>query len=169
MKKAISFVLVFSIIVAVSSAGAQSGSGPEWVSGKITTIFEDQDGALMRVQMADGEPYNISVTNEMLKGLAVGDEVTVEINRGWAEVIEKADAAPPEKPEPEKTTRGPQWVSGRVVALDKGPEESLLSIQMSKDKVFNVASSNDKIVGIKRGDFVTAKVLKGWAKSVTKK
>jgi len=168
MKKAITLVLVFSIMAAVSSAWAQSGSGPEWVSGKITSIFEDQDGALMSIEMAGGEPYNVSVTTEMIKGLSVGDEVTVEINKGWAELVEKSDTAPPEKPEPKKATRGPQWVSGRVVAIEKGPEESLLSIQMSKDKIFNVASSNDKVVGIKEGDFVTAKVFKGWAKAVTK-
>lgn len=167
MKRSITLALVFSMTVALSITLAQSGNGPEWVSGKITSIFEDQDGALMSLEMADGEPYNVSVSSEMIKGISIGDEVTVEINRGWAEVIEKADAEPAEKSDPAKTTRGPQWVSGRVVAIEKGPENSLLSIKMSNDKVFNVALSNDKLEGIKQGDFVTAKVLKGWAKAVS--
>lgn len=81
MKKAMTPALVFFLSIAASIARAQSGSGPEWITGKITSIYEDEDGALISLEMADGEPYNVSVTN---KGFIAGDVVTVQVVRGCA-------------------------------------------------------------------------------------
>lgn len=161
--------LVFSLSVVGSIAFAQSGSAPEWITGKVSSIYEDKDGALISLEMADGEPYNVSVTADMLKGLSVGDVVTVQIYKGWAEMIEKADVTPPATPEPDKEKTGPQWVAGTLISIEEGAQESLLSIKLSNDKTFNVSASNDKIGGIKPGDYITVKILKGWAQSVTKK
>ena len=160
---------VFCLTMVGSVAYAQSGSAPMWITGKVASIYEDQDGAVMSLEMADGEPYNVSVTNDMIKDVSVGDVVTVEIYKGWAEMIQKADVKPPATPEPEKKKTGPQWVAGTVVSIEEGPEDSLLSIKLSNDKVFNVSAANDKIQDIKPGDYITVKILKGWAQSVTKK
>ena len=64
---------------------------------------------------------------------------------------------------------GPQWVAGTLEAITAGPEDSLLSIKLSNDKVFNVSALNDMISGINVGDYITVKILKGWAQSITKK
>ena len=169
MLRAVTLALVLSTLAFGSVAMAQSGSSPQWVTGKVASIFEDKDGALISLEMADGEPYNVSVTSDMLKGIKVGDVVTVEIYRGWAEMIEKADVKPPATPKPDKAKTGPQWVAGTLVSVDEGPQDSLLSIKLSNDKVFNVSTSNDKIKGIKPGNYITVKILKGWAQSITKK
>jgi len=169
MRKIITFVLVLGVLTTISTAIAQSGSGPLWVSGEVASIYEDQDGALISLKLDDGETYNISATNDQLKGIQVGDYVTVEIFKGWAELIEKGDAQTGAKPEPKKKKSRPQWVAGYLVSIDEGQEDSLLSIKLSNDKIFNVSASNDKISGIKVGDYITVKILKGWAQSITKK
>ena len=160
------------ISVFISLAGialAQSGGVPEWISGEVSSIYEDEDGAVMSLEMADGEPYNVSVDKDMIKSISVGDVVTVQIYKGWAELIERADIKPQATPEPNKKKSGAQWVAGTLVSVEKGPKDSLLSIRLSNDKVFNVSASNDKVAGIKPGDYLTVKILKGWAQSVTKK
>lgn len=50
-----------------------------------------------------------------------------------------------------------------------GETDSLVSIKMSNDKVFNVAVSNDKLEGVKVGSYITVKIVKGWAQKVSKK
>jgi len=89
MRKIITFVLILGVLTTISSAIAQSGGGPLWVSGEVASIYEDQDGALISLKLADGETYNISATNDQLKGIHVGDHITVEIFKGWAELIER--------------------------------------------------------------------------------
>lgn len=165
-----SIVLVFVLSLSVAgTALAQSGSAPEWITGEVVSLDEGQDGSLISLQMPDGEIYNVSVKEEMLKDIGVGDIVTVEIYKGWAELVEKADQKPSATHKPDKKKTGPQWVAGTLVSMEEGPEDSLLSIKLSNDKVFNVSASNDKVEGIKPGDYLTVKILKGWALSVTKK
>ena len=55
------------------------------------------------------------------------------------------------------------------MSIEEGPEDSLLGIRLSNDKVFNVWGSKDKIEGIEPGDYITVKILKGRAQSVMKK
>ena len=169
MRKVITFFLLLGVLLSVNPAFSQSGDAPLWVSGKIASIYEDQDGALISLELADGQSYNISATTEQLKDIKVGDNVTVEIYKGWAELIEKGDVNPGSTPEPEKKKSGPQWVAGYLVAIDQGDQDSLLSVKLSNDKVFNVSASNDMISGIKVGDYITVKILKGWAQKITKK
>ncbi len=107
--------------------------------------------------------------NDQLKGIQVGDNVTVERFKGWAELIEKGELKTGATPKPDKKKSGPQWVAGYLVAIDEGEEDSLLSIKLSNDKIFNVSASNDQISGIKVGDYITVKILKGWTQSITKK
>ena len=108
MNRAVSIALFVFIIGFGIGALAQSGSATMWVTGKVASIYEDMDGAVMSLEMADGEPYNVSVTREMLKDVSVGDVVTVEIYKGWAEMIESAEVKPPATPEPDKKKSGPQ-------------------------------------------------------------
>ncbi len=150
-------------------AFAQSGDAPLWVSGEVASIFEDQSGGLISLKLADGERYNISVTRDQLKELQVGDNITVEIYRGWAELIEKEGAEMKESPKPEKQKTGPQWIAGKLYAIDQGPENSLLSVKLSNDKIFNVSAPNEMLSDIKIGDYITVKIERGWAESITKK
>ena len=169
MKRLFIIALILGAVISINSATAQSGDGPIWVSGEVSSIFEDQDGAIFSLKMANGENYNISATAETLEGIKVGDYVTVEISKGWADIIEKGELKSEATPEPAKNKSGPQWVAGTLEAITEGSEDSLLSIKLSNDKVFNVSASNDKIAGIQVGDYITVKILKGWAKSITKK
>ena len=59
----------------------------------------------------------------------------------------------------------PQWVTGEVVFIQEGAADSLVSVRMPDNTVFNIASSNDKLMGIKVGDRVVVKVFQGWAQS----
>ena len=169
MIRILSIALIILAFAIGSVAQAQSGSSPEWVTGKVASIYEDKDGAVMTLEMADGGPYNVSVTRDMIKDVSVGDTVTVEIYKGWAEMIESEEIKPPATPEPDKKKSGPQWVAGKLVSIDEGAENSLLSIKLSNNKVFNVSAANEKVTGIKVGDYVTVKIIKGWAQKVTKK
>lgn len=169
MRRFILLALILCFFFIASSAMSQSGDGPIWVSGEVTSIYEDQDGAIFSLKMANGENYNISATSETLEDLKIGDYVNVEVNKGWADLIEKAEVKSGATPAPDNNKSGPQWVAGRLEAITRGSEASLLSIKLSNDKVFNVSASNDKISGIKVGDYITVKILRGWAQSVTKK
>ena len=169
MKRILTLAFILGVLISFNSALAQSGDGTLWVSGEVASIFEDQDGAIFSLKLDNGENYNISATSELLEDVKVGDYVTVEISKGWAELIEKGDAKTGATPKPEKKKAGPQWVAGELVAINEGQEDSLLSIKLSNDKIFNVSASNDKISGIDIGDYITVKILKGWAQSITKK
>ena len=169
MRHVSTIALIIGLCFLTNLSMAQSGDAPLWVSGQVAAIYEDQDGALINLKLADGETYNISATRDQLKGIQIGDNITVEIYKGWAELIEKGEAKPQATPEPDKKKRGPQWVAGYLVAIEEGAQESLLSIKLSNDKVFNVSALNDKVSGLKTGDYITVKILKGWAQSITKK
>ncbi len=169
MKRIFSLVFILCLVFGVQSALSQSGDGPIWVSGEVYSIFEDKDGAIFTLSLANGETYNISATAEMIETIKIGDYVTVEVNKGWAELIEKADTKSDATPKPDAKKTGAQWVAGTLEAITAGPEDSLLSIKLSNNKVFNVSASNDMISGINVGDYITVKILKGWAQSITKK
>ncbi len=169
MRKQATIALVLGFFVMSSFALAQSGDAPLWVSGEVTSIFEDQGGGLISLKLANGENYNISTTREQLKDLQIGDNITVEVYRGWAELIEKADDKPQASPDPKNEKNGPQWIAGNLVAIDQGAETSLLSVKLSDDKVFNVSASNDITSGLNVGDYITVKIQRGWAQKITKK
>jgi acetamidase/formamidase len=169
MRKIISLVFILCFVLCVQFAQSQSGDGPIWVSGEVSSIFEDKDGAIFSLTLANGENYNISATAEMIETIKVGDQITVEVNRGWAVLIEKTDAKSDATPIPETKKTSPQWVAGTLEAITAGPEDSLLSIKLSNDKVFNVSASNDILSGINVGDYITVKIIKGWAQNITKK
>ncbi len=166
MRKISSIALI--IFTVAGFAMAQSGDAPLWVSGEVASIFEDQSGGLISLKLADGERYNISVTRDQLKEIQVGDNITVEIYRGWAELIEKEGAEIKESPKAEKEKNGPQWIAGNLYAIEQGPENSLLSVKLSNKKIFNVSAPNDMVSGLKIGDYITVKIERGWAQSVTK-
>ena len=168
MRKIITIAFVIGIFSLATSAFAQSGEAPLWVSGEVASIFEDRDGALISLELADGQTYNISTTREQLKDLNIGDNITVEVYKGWAELIEKADAKPQATADPKNKKRGPQWIAGDLVAIDQGAQNSLLSVKLSNDKIFNVSASNDKTSGLKIGDYITVKIMRGWAQAITK-
>ncbi len=151
-----------------SFALAQSVDTPLWVSGEVASIFEDRNGGLISLELADGLAYNISTTRDQLKGLKVGDNITVKIYKGRAELIEKADTKTETIPKTEKKKTGPQWIAGTLVAIDSGVQESLLSVKLSNDKIFNVSASNDLVSGLKVGDNITVKIMRGWAQAITK-
>ena len=169
MKKLKIFIPILILFVSIDYAMSQSGDGPIWVSGEVASIFQDKDGAIFSLNLAGGETYNISATSEIVEGLKIGDYVTVEVNRGWAELIEKGDIKAGTTPKTDNQKTAPQWIAGKLIAINEGSEESLLSVKLSNDKTFNVSASNDLISNVKVGDYITVKILKGCAQSITKK
>lgn len=169
IRRMISCAFVLAIIVSVNMALAQEEEGPQWITGEVVSIDQGQDESLMGLRMAGGDNFNVAATNDLMEGVNVGDVVTVQIVKGWAELVEIAKDNTPHTPSPEKKDSGAQWVAGEVVSIEEGASDSLVSIKMSDDKVFNVAASNEKLEGVKTGNYITVKIVKGWAQKISKK
>ena len=88
MRKASLLVLV-SIFIFSGRVLAQETQGPDWISGEVISLgFEGEDG-LMGVKLADGEVYNVSVTKNQISDIHIGDYVTINIVKGWAQTVTK--------------------------------------------------------------------------------
>ncbi|MGH7849511.1 MAG: hypothetical protein ACREOP_04365 [Thermodesulfobacteriota bacterium] len=157
------------LFVSVNVMPAHANGSPQWVTGEVVSIVEKQDKGLISLKLADGELYSVSSGASLLEGVEIGDVVTVQVIEGWARIITIAKDRKPETPKPEKKDSGVEWIPGEVVFIQLGATDSLVSVKMSDKTVFNIASSNDKLSGIKVGDHVIVKVYQGWAQSVTKK
>lgn len=162
-------IITFAIVLLIDIPFSQANGSPQWITGEVASIIEKGDHGLISLKLPDGELYSIPSKAELLKGVMTGDIVTVQIIEGSARIIQVAESGPEKTPEPEKKTDKVQWVPGVVLSIQKGATDSLLSIKMSDGTVFNISSSNDKIQDIKEGDEIIAKVIKGWAQSVSKK
>jgi hypothetical protein len=64
------------------------------------------------------------------------------------------------------SSQGGVWVSGKVTAIEKGPENSLLTLRESNGQIFRVSATNDKLKAIEIGDRVTVKDVNGWASTI---
>ena len=167
MKKVICSLLLITLLATAGSVLAQRA--PYWVKGEVVSIDQGPENSTVGIKLSNGEIYRAAANNELLKGIQVGNSISVEIIRGWAEVVEKTDAgADAGAQEKSKPTRGPQWIVGEVVSIDQGPENSTVGIKMYNGEIFTVAGKNDKFQNVKVGDRITVKTLKGWAKSVTR-
>lgn len=164
-----SLSVLLSIFMFSGLALAQDTQGPDWISGEVISLGFDGEDGLMGVKLADGEVYNVSVTKNQISDIHIGDYVTVEIKKGWADLIEKADPDKVGTAKPDKEKGGAQWVAGKVASIEHGPENSLISVKMADGRFFNVASSNELLGDIESGDYVNIKIVKGWAQTVTKK
>ncbi len=169
VRKFIGFIFIIFFISVMGAQSSHANGSPQWVTGEVVSIVENQDSGLISLELPDDELVSITSAHDLLKGIQIGDIVTIQIVEGTAQIIQIAESKTPEKPAPEKKEKGVQWVPGEVVSIQRGETDSMLSIKMSGGTVFNVAASNDKIEGIKVGDHVIAKVNQGWAESVTKK
>ncbi|MEZ4546761.1 MAG: hypothetical protein R3B51_03150 [Thermodesulfobacteriota bacterium] len=169
MRKIIVIAFILGLAVLAAGAHSHANGSPQWVTGKVVSIVTGTDGSLLSMELPGGELFSVPSAPGLLEGIQAGDVVTVQVVEGQAMLLRIAEKAAPSTPAPEKKDDGVQWVPGEVVSMEKGPTDSLLSVRMSDGTVFNVATSNDKIKGIKVGDHVIAKVFQGWAQSVTKK
>ena len=162
-------VFVFAVLIGANAARAKGSGDTLWITGKVVSIEEGKDESLVALELAGGEPFNVAAANNLLGDIKAGDVITVQIARGWAEMVEIAKGGDIPTPAPEKMDKGPQWVAGEVVAIQEGSSDSLISVKQWNGNVFNIAIDTDKLGGVKLGDRVTVKILKGWAQSVTKK
>lgn len=169
MRKIIVFTFILGLAAFMAGAHSRANGSPQWVTGKVVSIVKGTEGSLLSMELPGGELFSVPSAPGLLEGIQAGDVVTVQIVEGRAMILRVAEKAAPSTPAPQKKDDGVQWVPGEVISIERGPTDSLLSIKMSDGTVFNVASSNDKITGIKVGDHVVAKVFQGWAQSVTKK
>lgn len=69
----------------------KDSEGFQWVSGEITAIQTGKDNSLVGVRMSNGENFNFSAKNQMLRGIMVGDRVRAKVYKGWAETIATND------------------------------------------------------------------------------
>lgn len=167
--KLMSAVIFFTVLLCLNIAHARQSGNPLWITGKVVSIEESETDSLISMELADGETFNVAAPNNILGDIKAGEIITVQIVKGWAEMVEIAKGGAIPTPGPEKKDKGPQWVAGEVVSIEEGPTDSLISVKQWNGNVFNIAIANDKLDGVKVGDQVTVKILKGWAQSVTKK
>jgi hypothetical protein len=170
MTKRLSGALIASLLfVSMNVVPAHSNGSPQWVTGEVVSIVENQDSGLLSLRLPDGELMSITSKPPLLAGIRIGDVVTVQIVDGWAQIINVAEDKVPATPRPEKKESGVQWVPGEIVFIQEGTYDSLISVRMSDNTIFNISTPNDLLKGIKVGDHVIVKVFRGWAQSVTKK
>jgi len=169
IRKIIGFAFIFVFCAVFVSAQAQDGDDTGWITGKVTSIEMGQNDSLLSIELADGVIFNVAAANDLLGGIEAGDVVTVQITKGWADMVEVAEGEGMPSPAPETEKKGPQWVVGEVIAIQEGDTDSLVSVKRPNGSVFNVAVANDKMTGVKLGSYVTIEIQKGWAKSVKEK
>jgi hypothetical protein len=170
MTKRISGSLIALLLFAsMNTLPAHSNGSPQWVTGEVVSIVENQDSGLLSLRLPGGELMSITSKPALLAGIEIGDVVTVQVVDGWAQIINIAEDKVPATPRPEKKESGVQWVPGEIVFIQEGTYDSLISVRMSDNTIFNISTPNDLLKGIKVGDHVIVKVFRGWAQSVTKK
>lgn len=160
--------LVFGIALTIHLNSSQANGSPQWMTGEVASIVETGESALISLLFPDGELMSIPTAANLLQGIKVGDIVTIQVIEGAARIVRVAESAPEPSPKPEKEKKV-QWVTGELISIERGAKSSLLSVKMWDGTVFNVAASNDVMAEIKPGDSVIAKVVDGWAESVSKK
>ena len=57
----------------------------------------------------------------------------------------------------------PLWITGKVVSIEEGQKESLVTLELAGGEPFNVAAANNLLGHIKAGDIVTVLLSSGWA------
>ena len=170
MTTKITFAAVALLLMAtIYQLPAYSNGSPQWVTGEVVSIVENNDSALLSLKLANGELFTTNSTPSLLDGIKIGDMVTVQVIEGRAEIINIARDKAPATPSPEKKNSGIQWVPGELVFIQQGTYDSLISVRMSDNTVFNISTPNILLKGIKVGDQVMVKVSRGWAQSITKK
>lgn len=168
-KKIFGCMMSLLLLVSVNVMFADADGSPEWLTGEVVSIVENQGSGLLSLKLTDGELFSVPTKSSLLQGIQIGDVVTVQIVEGQAEIINIAEGKAHQKPEPDKKDSGVQWVPGEVVFIQSEATDSLISVRMSDKTVFNIAASNDKLKDIKVGDHVIVKVYQGLAQSITKK
>ncbi|MEW6145618.1 MAG: hypothetical protein AB1598_11430 [Thermodesulfobacteriota bacterium] len=162
-------LIVLLLLASMNVAPAHSNGSPQWVTGEVVSVVVNQDTGLLSLRLPGGELMSITSKPTLLAGIRIGDVVTVQIVDGWAQIINIAEDKVPATPRPEKKESGVQWVPGEIVYIQEGAYDSLISVRMSDNTIFNISTPNDLLKGIKVGDNVIVKVFRGWAQSVTKK
>jgi hypothetical protein len=109
----------FAVALGVNVADAQQPGNTLWITGKVLSIEEGRNESLVSLDLAGSESFNVAAANNLLGNIKVGDVVTVQIAKGWAEMVEVARGGAIPTPGPEKKDVGPQWVAGEVVAMEK--------------------------------------------------
>jgi hypothetical protein len=168
-KRITASLIALLLLASMNAVPAHSNGSPQWVTGEVVSIVENQDSGLLSLRLPDGELFGISSKPSLLAGIQIGDVVTVQIVEGWAQIINVAEDNVPATPRPEKKESGVQWVPGEIVFIQGGTYDSLISVKMSDNTIFNISTPNDLLRGIKVGDHVIVKVFRGWAQSITKK
>ncbi len=87
---------------------AHSNGSPQWVTGEVVSIVENNDSALLSLKLADGELFSINSAPPLLEGIRIGDVVTVQVIEGRAQIINIAEYKVPATPTPEKKESGVQ-------------------------------------------------------------
>ena len=66
-----------------------------------------------------------------------------------------------------KAHRG-YWISGQVTAIQNGPENSLVTMNLPNGQIFRFSSTNQKLDGVRIGDRISVRDVKGWAAHIEK-
>jgi hypothetical protein len=66
-----------------------------------------------------------------------------------------------------KSHRG-YWISGHITAIQNGPENSLVTMNLPDGQVFRFSSTNQKLEGVRIGDRISVRDVNGWAAHIEK-
>ena len=171
MKKLINFIFISvsllfsSIVLAEQNTESQELN---MVSGIVESIKEGPRNSLVTVTMGNGENFNFSSRNELLKGILVGSSISAKVLNGWAESIKKLEQ-PIELMKKKGDVNDPQWLSGEISDIKECADSNLMSIKMTSGEVLDTSLSNELLRGIKKGDIVTVKIVDGWVETIEKK
>jgi molybdopterin-binding protein len=61
------------------------------------------------------------------------------------------------------------WISGQVTAIQNGSENSLVTMNLPSGEIFRFSATNQKLDGVKIGDRISVRDVKGWAAHIEKK
>jgi hypothetical protein len=111
--------LFFVAALGVNAAHAQQSGSTLWITGKVMSIEEGKKESLVSLDLGGGEYFNVAAANNLLRDIKVGDVVTVQMVKGWAEMVEIAEGEAIPITGPEKSDKGLQWVAGRSLRLKK--------------------------------------------------
>ena len=150
MKTTIVSIILLVFTMNVIMASAEEGTAADsvnWVSGVVQSIQSGKENSLVTMTMKNGDTFNFSSANDKIESIEVGDSISAKVVNGWAQSVGKLEK-PVKIEKPKKDSEGFQWVSGEIMAIHTGKQNSLVSVMMSNGENFNFSAMNQLLLGI---------------------
>jgi molybdopterin-binding protein len=150
----------------LASANTQSHQG-YWISGRVTAIQNGPQNSLVTMDLPNGQIFRFSSRNQKLEGVKIGDRISVRDVKGWAASIKNTNINLA-KSSPNMQSHQGYWISGKVTAIQNGPQNSLVTMDLPSGQIFRFSSTNQKLGAIRIGDQIAVRDVNGWAAHINK-